>query len=256
MMGSRSSVPKQLQELCEKNSYVLVSLDYRLVPQAKLPEIIADLKDGLNWVRKSGPKLFGAGDAKMLVAGASAGGYLAMMSGIVIEPAPTAIVSYWGFGDVDGKWTTTPNKNYRKGKLIGPKEAWKEVGKDVLSSTDRDNGRAQAKLFIYLKQQGLWGKVASGFDPKTEREKLKPYCPIRNLSKSYPPLMMLHGTDDADVPYAKSVEMAKALKKLGQPYELLTIANGGHGLWGGNKKQIREAHVRSIAFMRNQLGTP
>jgi hypothetical protein len=69
-----------------------------------------------------------------------------MMSGIVIEPAPTAIVSYWGFGDVDGKWTTTPNKNYRKGKLIGPKEAWKEVGKDVLTSTDRDNGRAQAKL--------------------------------------------------------------------------------------------------------------
>jgi dipeptidyl aminopeptidase/acylaminoacyl peptidase len=67
---------------------------------------------------------------------------------------------------------------------------------------------------------------------------------------------MLHGTDDADVPYAKSVEMAKALKKLGQPYELLTIANGGHGLWGGNKKQIGEAHVRSIAFMRNQLGTP
>ena len=57
IMGSRTGVPKQLKDLAEKERFVLVSLDYRLAPEAKLPEIISDLNDGLAWVRKSGPTL-------------------------------------------------------------------------------------------------------------------------------------------------------------------------------------------------------
>jgi|GEM_PF-6412729 acetyl esterase/lipase len=115
IMGSRSGVPKQLKDLAEQQRFVLVSLDYRLAPEAKLPEIIADLREGLEWVRKSGPTLFHADPSRLVVAGASAGGYLALMSGISKKP-PTAIVSYWGFGDVDGDWTTKPSESYRKGK--------------------------------------------------------------------------------------------------------------------------------------------
>ena len=115
-MGSRPAVPKQLIELAEKESFVLVSLDYRLAPETKLPKIIEDLTDGISWVANDGPELFFADTSKIVVAGASAGGYLALMSG-VISARPTAIVSYWGFGDIDGKWTTEPNDAYRKGKF-------------------------------------------------------------------------------------------------------------------------------------------
>ena len=40
IVGSRSSVPKQLLDLCRADGFVLVSLDYRLSPEAKLPAII------------------------------------------------------------------------------------------------------------------------------------------------------------------------------------------------------------------------
>ena len=211
IMGSRTAVPKQVIELSQRQGFLLISFDYRLAPQAKLPEIIEDLKDGLNWIRTSGPKLFKADPSKMVVAGASAGGYLAMMSGITIDPPPTAIVSYYGFADVDGKWTTEPNENFLAGTPISEEDAWAAVGDRIVTNTDETSGEGRWKFFAYLKQTGLWAEVTSGFDPATERDKLTPFCPIRNLSLEYPPILMLHGTADKDVPYQKSVEMAREL---------------------------------------------
>ena len=77
------------------------------------------------------------------------------MSGVVAEPRPTAIVSYWGFGDVDGDWTTKPNADYRKGKLIDKDVAWAGVGQQVLTSTNKTNGRGRATFFLYLKHNYL-----------------------------------------------------------------------------------------------------
>jgi len=257
MMGSRRGVPRQLQELSQRENYLLVSFDYRLAPEAKIPQIIDDVRDGLNWIRRSGPELFDADPTRLVVAGASAGGYLTMMSGIAVDPPPTALVAYWGFGDVDGEWTTEPNPHYReKMPLVSEEDAWAAVGEKVITGTDKTSGRARGKLFIYLKQNGLWAKVASGFDPDTEPDKLTPLCPIRNLSSKYPPILMLHGTADTDVPYAQSVEMARALERLGRPHELITIENGGHSLWGGDPKLIEQAFARSMEYIHEQLSTP
>jgi acetyl esterase/lipase len=67
--------------------HCVVSADYRLAPQAKLPEIIEDVRDFMRWVREKGPELFHADATKVIVAGSSAGGYLTMMTGI-LEPRP------------------------------------------------------------------------------------------------------------------------------------------------------------------------
>src|ERR1700758_5545472 len=50
IMGSRTGVPKNLLDLCKREGYVLVSIDYRLAPEVKLPAIIDDLKDALAWI--------------------------------------------------------------------------------------------------------------------------------------------------------------------------------------------------------------
>ena len=44
-MGNRKSVPKNLLDLARDEGYAVVSLDYRLAPEAKLPEIIGDVED-------------------------------------------------------------------------------------------------------------------------------------------------------------------------------------------------------------------
>ncbi len=252
IMGSRAGVPKQLLDLAKEHRFVLVSLGYRLAPETQLPGIIADLNDGMRWVRRSGPNMFQADPSRVVVAGASAGGYLALMSGIAAPP-PTAIVSYWGFGDVDGEWTTKPSEAYRKGKLIDKKVAWSGIGSKPLTSPDMKNGRGRSTFFLYLKQTGRWINAVGGFDPATDRAKITPYCPIRNLSAKYPPTLFLHGTADKDVPVSQSMAMDRKLKRLGVSSELITIEKGGHSLWGGDKKLIEQAFKRSTEFIREKL---
>ncbi len=252
MFGHRSAVPKQLLDLCATNGFVLVSFDYRLVPQTKLPAILEDLRDGIAWIRKQGPKLFDADPNRLVVGGASAGGYLTLMSGL-IEPRPTALVSYWGFGDIAGDWTTKPNARYRKWGTIKKEDAWTGVTRDILTNTDKSNGGPQANLFNYLKQNGLWTKTATGIDPAEEPGKLKPFCPVQNLSEDYPPTLFLHGTADPDVPHTQSVEMKAALDKLNVRTEMILIEKGGHGLWGGDRKLIEKAFRRSMEYIRESL---
>src|SRR5262249_38077410 len=55
IMGSRDGVPKNLMELCRTQGYILVSLDYRLAPEVKLPAIAEDIEDAFRWLREQGP---------------------------------------------------------------------------------------------------------------------------------------------------------------------------------------------------------
>jgi acetyl esterase/lipase len=252
--GSRTGVPKNLLDLCQREGYVLVSIDYRLAPEVKLPAIIADLKDALAWIRKEGPKQFHIDPNRIVVAGGSAGGYLTMMTGICVDPPPKALVAYWGYGDVDGDWYTKPSAFYREKRPLVDKEvAYKAVGGAVLTGADGKTGTARGQYYLYLRQNGLWTKEVTGFNPATERAKLDPFCPVRNITAKYPPILMVHGTTDTDVPYELSANMAQELAKHKVVHELITVKGAGHGLAGGDPKLVADAHARALAFISQHL---
>jgi acetyl esterase/lipase len=256
IMGSRTGVPRQLLDLCRADGFVLVSIDYRLAPEVKLPAIIDDLKDAFRWLREQGPKLFFADPDKVVVTGGSAGGYLTLMTGICVQPRPRALVAYWGYGDVDGDWYTKPSKYYREQTpLVSKEDAVQAVGHGVLTNTDGSDPRLKGRgsYYLYLRQNGLWTKEVTGFDPASERSKLDPYCPVRNVTTSYLPVMLIHGTKDTDVPYELSAAMDAELTRQKVPHELVTVAGAGHGLAGGDKKLVAEVNERALAFIRRHL---
>ena len=176
-----------------------------------------------------------------------------MMTGFCVEPRPVVLISYWGFGDIDGEWQTKPSEFYRtSGRLIAEEDARKVVGGKVLTGGEPE-GKDRGRFFVYCRQNGIWPQEVSGFDPSRQRDKFTPYCPIRNLSADYPPILMMHGTADTDVPSDKSVEMARALAECKVTHELILIPNGGHGLGGGDPKLIEEAHARAFKFLKAHL---
>lgn len=252
--GSRSSVPSRLLDLCRAEGFALVSFDYRLAPEVKLPAIIEDIQDAMRWLRQQGPKLLRIDPERIVVTGGSAGGYLTLMTGICVQPRPKALVAYWGYGDVDGDWYTQPSTFYRKQPLVPKEEAYREVGGQVLTGTGGSSGqKGRGRFYLYLRQNGLWTREVTGFDPQRERAKLDPYCPVRKVSSQYPPTLLVHGTEDTDVPYELSVAMARELARNKVPHELVTVKGAGHGLGGGDRKLVDEANSRAEAFIRRQL---
>src|SRR5437870_4843292 len=101
IVGSRSQVPGDLLALCRTEGFALVSFDYRLAPEVKLPAIIEDVEDALRWLRGKGPELLHIDPDRIVVTGGSAGGYLTLLTGFRVRPRPKALVAYWGYGDVD-----------------------------------------------------------------------------------------------------------------------------------------------------------
>ena len=252
IMGSRSQVPRDLLDLCREENLALVSIDYRLAPPAKVPEIIEDVQAAFRWIREKGPEAARLDPNKLVVSGGSAGGYLTLMTGFCVEPRPTALVAYWGYGDVDGDWYIKPSEFYRTSKPILERDAtYRALAPEVVTApADRAQAEARSKFYLYLRQNGLWTREVTGLEPGP---KLDRYCPVRNVTPAWPPTILIHGTDDTDVPYDRSANMAKEFEKHKVAHELVTVPGAGHGLSNGDKKLVADANAKARAFIKEKL---
>jgi acetyl esterase/lipase len=232
--------------------YALVSIDYRLAPETKLPAIIEDLEDAYRWVYEKGPAVFGGDTKKIAVLGGSAGGYLTLTCGFRAKPRPAVLVSFWGYGDLVGDWYSKPSEFYRKQPLVSEQEAFKGVSGPPVANGSK-NPRERGRFYLYCRQNGLWPKQVSGFDPHREAEKFDPFMPVRNVTSDYPPTLLIHGTVDTDVPYEQSVLMQQQFREHGVPHELVTVPGAGHGLAGGDPELIDAAYEKVLPFVQRYV---
>jgi acetyl esterase/lipase len=249
IFGTRNGLSSEQLEQYMKAGYNVVSIDYRLAPETKLVAIIKDLEDAYAWVRSKGPALFNIDPDRIAVVGHSAGGYLTLMAGFHLKPRPSALVSFYGYGDITGPWYSQPDSFYNQMPSIPRDQAIEYVG----DSTVFPNGRS--KFYLYCRQQGLWPKEVSGHDPVKEASWFFEYEPLRNISPSYPPTLLLHGEKDTDVPYEQSVLMAKAFKHHNVDYEFITKPDWGHGFDGAGLKDrsVQEAFDRILKFLEKHV---
>jgi acetyl esterase/lipase len=163
-------------------------------------------------------------------------------------------VSLWGYGDLIGDWYSTPSPHARHQQIkMSREEAYSQVSGPPLSD-DRDRKGNGGAFYQHCRQHGIWPGAVSGWDPRTQAEKFDPFMPLRNVTKEYPPTLLIHGTNDTDVPYEQSVLMADELKKHGVEHELISIAGGEHGLGGGDPQRIDAAYDAALTFLRMHLG--
>ena len=250
--GHRGNINPEKVKLYVAAGYVLVSINYRLAPEAKLKAIIEDIQDAYRWVREEGPQRFSLDPDRITVIGHSAGGYLALMTGFCVDPRPKALVSFYGYGDIVGDWYSKPDPFYRRQPLVSKEEAYGLVGGPVIS--DAASQPYRNRFYLYCRQNGLWPKEVTGHDPRTELSYFDDFCPVRNVTKDYPPTLLLHGDRDTDVPYDQSLMMANELTRVGVEHELITIKNGGHGFDGDFRDpQVVAAFSRVLAFLKKHL---
>src|ERR1041385_1343302 len=128
IMGHRENLSEPVKGFALTNGYVLVSFDYRLAPETKLPDIIQDVEDAFHWLRRDGPRRFHIDPDRIAVTGGSAGGYLTLVTGYRVQPRPRVLLAYYGYGDLIGDWYSTPSPHPRHNqKKISADEASRQV---------------------------------------------------------------------------------------------------------------------------------
>jgi acetyl esterase/lipase len=253
IMGSRADISGRVKNHMLGSGYVFISIDYRLAPETKLPQIIQDLEDAFERIRRDGPRLFNVDPARIAVIGGSAGGYLTLSAGYRVRPRPAVLLSLWGYGDLIGDWYSTPSPHPRHHQSrLSRDEAWRHVSGPAISDA-RDRQGDGGAFYQYCRQTGTWPQSVSGWDPHTEAERFRPYMPVKNVTADYPPTVLIHGTDDTDVPYEQSTMMADEFKRHNVPYELISIPRAEHGLAGGDPMLIDAAYLKAFAFVDERL---
>ena len=251
--GHRGGINPEQLDMYLSAGYTVVSIDYRLAPETKLKAIIQDLQDAFRWVREKGPELFNVDPDRMAMIGHSAGGYLTLMAGFCVEPRPSALISFYGYGGIAGDWYSRPDPFYCQQPPVSKTEAYEVVGGKPISNDSGQNERG--RFYLYCRQHGLWPKEVTGHDPDSEPDAFNPFCPIRNVTVEYSPTLLLHGDVDTDVPYEQSVMMADELARVGVEHEFITITNGGHGFDGAGTKDpmVANAFEQVMTFLKRHV---
>lgn len=195
--------------------FAVMNVEYRVAPIAPAPAAVQDGRCALHWVYENAARM-GFDTTRVVVTGHSAGGHLALTTGMLTreaglddlcpgdrDPKVAAVVNWYGITDVADV-------------LEGPnREAWAE---DWIG-TAPDRGALVRRM-----------------------------SPLSYVHPDLPPILTLHGDQDTTVPYQHAVWLRDALDQVGAPNELVTIAGAGHG--GLNDEQLLETYARIRDFLQ------
>lgn len=239
--GSKEEISPEIVQFYLKAGYHLFSINYRLAPEAKISEIKEDIILAFEWLKNNTDPTLTYNHEKIILMGSSAGAYLSLLSACSTIK-PFAIISFYGYGRIDSSWATTPNHYYNTKNQVPY-----SLVEHLLSTIPLTSCPAEARyaLYLYGRQSGKWIELIT-----SSPEERKMNSPYYYLDAHFPPTILLHGTNDQDVPYSESEAIYTKLKDLKVPTQLVTIPNGKHLFdTNFNSPVVQRAYKEVISFL-------
>ena len=193
------------------DGYAYASVEYRFSQKALFPAQIQDCLAAIRWLRANAKK-YNIDADHIAVGGDSAGGHLVAL-----------------LGGVGGKKVFPPvGGNQDQSDRV-------QAVCDWYGPIDFTDVMEQAAADKNVKSVIKWNTPDDpysdliGIHLGDNKAKEEAVSPIHYVSKDYPPILIMHGTQDQLVPIAQSEEMAAALKKLGVDVTLQKFPGANHG---------------------------
>jgi acetyl esterase/lipase len=200
--------------------FSVVNISYRLARVALAPAAVEDSRCALRWVYRNA-KEYGFDTNKIIVTGQSAGGHLALTTGMLPsnsefdrecfgaeELKVAAVVNWYGITDVG----------------------------DLLDGTNR-------KTYAVQWLSSLPNRM----------ELARQVSPLTYVRAGLPPIISIQGDADPTVPYAHNTRLRDELTRVGVPNELVTIPGGGHGNFKPGEYQTAFSAIRAFLAKHSLL---
>jgi acetyl esterase/lipase len=200
--GSRETMP--LGALVERG-YAVASIDYRLTPVALFPAQVHDIKAAIRYLRANQDKL-GVDASRVAIAGDSAGGHLAALVGVS-----------GGVAELEGEVGDHRDQSSAVQAIVdffGPTNLTTILDQ----STPHGLGVRIPALQLLL-----------GGQPEDKPELARLASPVTHVDAGDPPLLMVHGDQDPQVPINQSHELAGRYEALELPMAFEVVHGAAHG---------------------------
>ena len=227
--GSKSTNVRPLFEPLADAGFAWFSIDYRMAPEFRFPQAIADLETAIRWV-KANAAPYRVNAAKMVIIGESAGGFLVNYAGTHERPdtSVAAVVDF--YGPVDYAALALERRDHPE--------------RFNMVSINRHIENGGSIRFFGAEQLDDSGLA-----------RLNAVAPLFAVHKGMPPFLCIHGTRDDQVSYDQSPKMCAAMKKVGAGCEIVTIEGGGHGMSGWKDPTMQHWKPEMIAWLQKTLKT-
>lgn len=252
VMGSREWLPAWQRKLFQERGITVVSIDYRLYPGTKLPEIVQDVRDAYAWIRSKGPELFAADPDRLIVAGHSAGAYLALLAGHRFRPTPRAIGVLSGFGSIATGFFSNASENLLKNfPPVSRQEAEKLGWKKVISNDPEISQNGRYLIYVHSRQKNTWLKDLTGKEPGKHKAWFQSYTPLEHFGPKFPPVLQVHSRGDAVIPWDEARLVKQAADEKGGKHELILLDGAAHSFTSEDRdrEDVRTAFTRLADFL-------
>ena len=217
--------------------HVIMDVAYRLAPETDLMGMIHDVKRAIVWM-KGNSNRYGIDPHRIILGGASAGGYLALMAAFTANDhsfSPndldesdinvSAVVAEYPATDLEALYyhtnqhltTRSPGKPKKKVRTAMPAWMKKRIGED-LHRLGMDKG---------FENVGTMAPLMGGH-PDECPDRYKFFSPVTHVHSGCPPILLIQGKHDIMAPVRSTRSLYDRLTKEGVPAILHVLPQTDH----------------------------
>jgi acetyl esterase/lipase len=220
--GSRDGVP--IKAIVSRG-FAIASVDYRLSPVAKFPAQIHDIKAAIRFLRANAAT-YELDPDRITIAGASAGGHLAALAGV----AGPLLEGNVGEHDSESSRVSVIISFYGASNL-----------QTILTQSTPHGLNVRVPALQLL----------LGGQPAEVPDIARLASPVAHLDRSDPPLLLVHGDQDPQMPINQAHELHGGYKRIQRPVEFDVIHGAAHG---GEAFYTDDVLKRVAAFLTMHTG--
>jgi acetyl esterase/lipase len=214
--------------------HVVMDVAYRLYPETDMLGMVGDAKRAIAWMKAQGPT-YGVNPERVVVAGASAGGYLALLAAYTpresaltpddvgeIDLSVQAVISCYGPTDLRAYYEYTQQ------------DMWGHLGQATETRPPSPLIRSVLGSFYERLGLGKSGAVGAmeplvGGTPQNVPDLYALFSPITHVQPGCPPTLLIQGKDDVIAPVSATNLLYEQLVAAGVPAANIVFPHAEHG---------------------------
>lgn len=223
------SAGKAFAERLVSEGFAVASLDFRQTTQAPFPANVHDIKAGIRFLRAQAGN-YGYDATRIAIAGESSGAHLALVAGLSA-----------GMAELEGSVGTEPGTSSTVQAILA-----------YFPATDLGTILAQSTPFgLSLREPTL--QLLLGGTPEEKPELARLASPVHLVKADSPPLYLLHGDRDPQMPINQSLQLWGVYKEAGLDVSFAPVHGAAHG---GAQFFEPQQQAEVVAFLRRTLHQP